>query len=213
MFMPKRFKFLKEGEIAGPDTINPIIELLRGIRSDSEFIDVNPNGLNGMTISFNEGALFNWLQKGTDKLRFSFQGEISQGANAKIKVSAGTVYVQDSAISISSMGSTTAHNNYVVYAQVTQNSGSLTYTSSQGGGMVQPSGSGHGNRLMLPILQTIKDSSGWYIKYLHIGDFHFVNQPYFWIPGYDKTKKQSLDHDENTDGYVWTEYGECEEEE
>lgn len=213
MFMPKRFKYLKEGEIAGPDTINPIIELLRGIRSDSEFIDVNPNGINGMTISFNEGALFNWLQKGTDKLRFSFQGEISHGANAKIKVSAGTVYVQDNTISISSMGSTTAHNNYIVYAQVTQNSGSLTYTSSQGGGMVQPSGSGHGNRLMLPILQTVKDGSNWYIKYLHIGDFHFVNQPYFWIPGYDKTKKQSLDHDENTDGYVWTEYGECEEEE
>lgn len=212
--MPKRFKFLKEGEIAGPDTLNPIIELLRGIRSDSEFIDVNPNGLNGMTISFNEGALYNWLKKGVvNEMRFSFQGEITQGNNARISVSSGKVYIQDSAISVSSMNAN-AVDGRIVYAEVTSlGSGSLTYTSSQGGGMVQPSGSGHGNRLMLPILQTVKDGSNWYIKYLHIGDFHFVNQPYFWIPGYDKTKKQSLDHDENTDGYIWTEYGECEEEE
>lgn len=216
MFLPKRFKYLDNKEIAGAETINPIVDFLRGIRSDSEFIDLNANANNSMTISFNEGVLFNWLKKASTNGEFkhSFQGTITQGNNGKISVSSGTVYMQENTINISGISNQSCTSGHVVYAVLSSaSSGSLSYASSMGSGIVQPAGSGHGDRIVLPILRTVKNNGVWQIEYLHIGDYHFVNMPYFWISGYDKSKRQSLDHDENTNGFVWTEYGECEEEE
>lgn len=213
MFFPRRFNKLGENEIAGAETINPIIDLICGLRCDSDFLDINANGIGGATFSFNEGVLYNWLASKLNDgvLDFSFLGGIN---GSKLSVSGGNVYLQHNSIYIqprSNIQCVAGGTAYVVVDSIS--SGSIVYGDSSAStladGIVQPASGGRGNRLVLPILRTVYASGAFRVKYLHFGDFHFVDLPYFWIPSYDKTKDQSLDHAANSDGYVWNTYGEC----
>lgn len=213
MFLP-HFRHLEEGEIAGPETINPILAVLEGIRHDSDFLDINPNGIGGMTFSFNEGVLYNWLAKALqrDSLDHSFKGTVE---GSSVSVSGGTIYLEHNAICLSPLAATECADGGTVYAVIDSiSSGALVYSgdssdSALEAGIVQPAAGGHGNRLVLPIMRTIEANGVFALKYFHIGDFFFASLPYFWVPNYNKAKHQSLDHAANADGYAWTDYGVC----
>lgn len=213
MFLP-HFRHLEEGEIAGQETINPILDLLEGMRSDSDFLDLNANGIGGVTFSFNEGVLYNWLAKALqrDSLDHSFKGAVE---GSSVSVSGGTVHLEHNAIYLSPLAATECTDGGTVYAVVDSiSSGALVYSgdssdSALEAGIVQPAAGGHENRLVLPIMRTIEASGVFALKYFHIGDFFFASLPYFWISNYNKGKHQSLDHAANADGYAWTDYGVC----
>lgn len=208
MFAPKRYKYLGEKEIAGAETINPIVDFLRGIRSTDEFIELNPNGINSMDIDFDRGALLEWLKTAYPhtSIDHTFKAQITN--TNKIYCSGGHVYFPNNSVNISSMGNTSCVSGNIVYIRLSsKTSGSLEYGSISH--TVQPASGNNPDRVCLPVCGTYKSNNIWYIQYFHLGDYSFVDYPYFWVQGYDKTKPQALMHYEDETFTRWVDYGDC----
>lgn len=203
MYLPKRFTYLKEDEIAGAETINPIIDFLRGIRSASDFIEINPNGNNSMSIDLDLKTLRRALDiKDTDTiLEHNFHA--TGVSDTSYTISAGKVFVGcDNSISISSH---TVSGTGSVYLQLTQNSNPSWQT-----GIPSKLFNPTNQSINLPLLNAYRDDGEWHFHYYHIGDF-IVEKPYFWVSNYDKTKQQFLSHNANTDDVYWQDVTDCEE--
>ena len=207
MYVGKRnLPYLKENQIAGADTINPICDFLNGIRTTTgDWIEINLNANNSIDIDFNDDALSS-LEAGS--INSTFKAEIED--SNKVKCSAGKVHLPSEVVSISSKSATSCHSNYWLYVKLTRSgsiSGSIQYSSTLPN-LVVPYTSGNPESVNLPICQTIYENSTWSIRYAHIGDFILHTMPYFWIQDFDLTQYQSLDHNPNG-GMVWRSYGEC----
>jgi hypothetical protein len=202
MYLPKQFNFLKENEIAGADTINPIIQWLRGIRSASDFIEINPNGNNSMSIDLDLISLRRALDiKDTDTiLNHTFKAtETSSG----FSITGGTVFFGiDKAFAVSGRNGDGEGNYYI---QCTSSGGSIQKGTV--GNVLNP----NNQTVNLPLLQATYNNNEWNFKYYHVGNFAFLEYPDFWISGYDKTKPQFLAHNANSDGLVWIDATDCEE--
>ena len=202
MYLPKIFKYLKENEIAGAETINPIVDFLRGIRSTSDFIELNPNSNGSMNIGLDVDSLANYLKQDVDveELQHTFKATITSGSN--FTVSGGTVYFGHNMALTASSRSFSGTGG--VYLEVTRSSATLQ------SGTVSTVLDTANQKVNLPILQAYSDD-GLKFRYYHIGNWAFTDVPYFWITGYDKTKEQILTHSANTDGLLWQDVAPCDE--
>ena len=211
MWNPKRFKYLAENEIAGAETMNPIVEFIRGIRSTDDYIMLNPNPLNSMDINLDMDALREWALNAlpfNTSLEHTFKASVSD--NGRLSCTGGNVWFPDDMASISALSSTSCHNNYMVYIRLTSKTqGTLVYDN----GITHTLMTGNNDyRVCLPVCYTWKDSNDvWHIRYYHIGDYSFTQLPYFWEQNYDKTKAQILGHNANSNGVRWLDTGTCEE--
>lgn len=211
MWLPKRFRFLAEDEIAGAGTINPIVEFIRGIRSTDDFIMLNPNANNSMNIDLDLDALREWLFRAYPhpELKHSFKAEIIDGN--KIKISSGSVYFPNAKASISAMSQTSCNSNYMAYVRLTnETTGQIIYDNA----ITHTLQTGNNDyRVCLPICRTYKDANDvWQVQYYNVGDFAFVEEPYFWVSGYNKSKTQFLMHQSGNNWTEWIDAGDCEEE-
>ena len=203
MFLGKQFKYLKDNEIAGADTLNPIIDYLRGIRSISDFIVLNPNANKSMSIDLDLKALKDALDVTVEasELQHTFKATITSGNNYTI--SGGTVYFgHDKAFSVNSSSGSGTGNYYI---RCTSSGASIQ------SGTVSNVLDTSNQYVNLPLFQAYNDSNNdLKFRYYHIGNWAFPEYPYFWISGYDKTKQQFLSHNANSDGMVWLDATECE---
>lgn len=206
MYLGKIFKFLNENEIAGSETINPIVTFLRGLRSASPYIELNPNACGGMSIDLDIESLKNALD--TDivipELQHTFKATVNSLDG--ITVSSGTIYFGRKEVSISSLTDNVS-NSKTMYVHLTKSgssiSGSLVYGNAPSHMVNISDGS-----VNLPICTTTGDDHE--VKYYHVGDFFFANEPQIWWTDYDASKTQFSSHDANGD-MVWIEAGNCEE--
>ena len=203
MFLGKQFKYLKENEIAGADTINPIVDYLRGIRSLSNFIVLNPNGNKSMSIDLDIESLKDALDVtvNENELLHTFKATVN-GNNYSI--SGGTVYFGREAYSVSGRASTSAETSW--YVQIPK-TGSITWNQGTVSNLLNASN----QTVNLPILQAYKQSGDWKFRYYHIGNWAFQELPYFWLSNFDKTKQQFLSHNANSDELYWQDITDCEE--
>lgn len=202
MYLPKIFKYLNDNEIAGAETINPIVDFLRGIRSTSDFIELNPNSNGSMNIGLDVDSLANYLRQDVDveELQHTFKATITSGSSYTI--SGGTVYFgHDKAFSVSSSSGSGTGSYYV---QCTSSGASIQ--SGTVSHVLNPTN----QTVNLPLFQAYNDD-GIKFRYYHIGNWAFTDVPYFWIAGYDKTKEQILTHSANTDGLLWQDVAPCDE--
>ena len=79
MYLGKIFKFLKENEIVGCESWNTLVTWLRGLRSGSEFIELNPNSSGGMTIDLDVESLKNCIDGDTTivEINHSFKATVN----------------------------------------------------------------------------------------------------------------------------------------
>lgn len=211
MFNPKRFKYLEENQIAGAETMNPIIDFLRGIRSTTDVIEISPNGLGGMDIGVNSDALRSLASSSSggaqgDDHTFKVTVGVT-GTQPYIEVSDGWVWLPSGRVHVTAMESTKCEDGYMAYVRLTSpTTGTLVY----GDGIthvLQTGGAGY--RVTLPICTTEEDDGTWTMTVHHKGDFLLADVPYFWRTGYDKTKTQMMVHYAGTDGYEWVDTGVC----
>lgn len=203
MFLGKQFKYLKENEIAGSDTINPIIDYLRGIRSISDFIILNPNGNKSMSIDLDIESLKDALDVTVteNELLHTFKATVNGDSYS---ISGGTVYFGREAYSVSGRASTSAETSW--YVQIPR-TGSITWNQGTVSNLLNASN----QTVNLPILQAFKDEGEWKFRYYHIGNWAFQELPYFWIDGYNKANEQILTHRANEDKLYWQDVAPCDE--
>jgi len=203
MFLGKQFKYLKENEIAGADTINPIVDWLRGIRSLSNFIVLNPNGNRSMSIDLDIESLKDALDVTITGNEMLHTFKATENGNS-YTISGGTVHFGLQSYSVSGKTSTSAETSW--YIQIPK-TGSPSWQSGTVSDILNPSS----QTVNLPILQAYKDSGEWKFRYYHVGDFFFNELPYFWISGYNKVNEQILGHSANTDALIWQDVSNCDE--
>lgn len=201
MFLGKQFKYLKENEVAGADTLNPIIDYLRGIRSISDFIVLNPNANKSMSIDLDIESLKDALDVTVEasELQHTFKATIT--SESSYTISGGTVYFgHDKAFSVSSSSGSGTGSYYI---RCTSSGASIQ------SGTVSNVLDTSNQYVNLPLFQAYNDD-GIKFRYYHIGNWAFPDVPYFWISGYDKTKQQFLSHNANADGMIWIDATDCE---
>lgn len=205
MYLGKIFKFLKENEIVGCESWNTLVTWLRGLRSGSEFIELNPNSSGGMTIDLDVESLKNCIDGDTTivEINHSFKATVN---NSTISVTSGTCRFGRREASVSS-NSWSVSNSKTVFVRLTKSSGgsisgTLQYGTPQSHMIDTSTGT-----MEIPICTTTGDDHK--VKYYHIGDFNFANEPHIWWDSYDASKSQFASHDTNNN-MVWLDATECE---
>ena len=209
---PKKYTFLAENEIAGADTINPIVRFIRGIRSTDDYLMLNPNQFDSMDLSLDMDALRDWA---LNALPFASASEHTFRATMTddnhFSVTGGNVWFPEDMASISSMGTHQCHSNKMVYIRLTSKThGTLVYDDP----ITHTLMTGNDDyRMCLPVCYTWQDSRNvWHIRYYHIGDYSFTQLPYFWKDGYSKSDYQFLVHRDGQNEERWISAGDCNEE-
>lgn len=204
------FEPLKENEIAGAQTINPMQRYMLGIHSLSEFLDVNPDGQGSISFDLNfealAGSIIGMLG---DNGGINFDFKCSVSSNNVLTVSGGKVFLPFDVCTVSSTSTSlsSGDSGKMVYVRLTSKTTGSIVLSSSVTHTIQTGNQEY--RVTLPVA-TITYNNGWKVQYHHIGAFSLTQTPYCYIDGYSKGSAQSLDHQANTDDQKWNTYGECE---
>lgn len=197
-----RVRPLQQGEVAGPNTINPLLAAVNGMHSISEYLDVGTDEAGAIELRLDVVSLLNIIQQtitGGETLGFSFKATVADGM---LTIAGGSVRLPNSVISVSSL-SRSATNGLCAWVQIVSTSSASIQTGSSFPAVLDTS-----NKYVNVPLGTW---NGDFWLHRHLGDIVLPMMPYFWIPGYSASDMQSLDHDA-TGALVWTTYGPCEEE-
>lgn len=208
---------LEDGQIAGPRTINPIVDYILGYQSTSDFLNINPNGRGSVEFDLDfEGmakailAMVAGMMQDGAALDFDFRVSVEEGV---LSVQGGTVYLPDNSVAISAL----THNldpqedsGKMIYVRLTgATAGSLQF----GGAVTHTLQTGDGNfRATLPVATLSYSGGAWQVRYRHLGAFVLAHTPYFWIPGYGRGRAQALMHRADEDGLRWVDYATCDDE-
>lgn len=203
MFLGKQFKYLNENEIAGAETINPMVSFLRGIRSDGVYIILNPNANGSMSIDLDLESLRDALDLTVtgDELQHTFKATAT--GSSSFTVSGGTVYFGEQSRSVSGSGTLTGTTG--VYIELT--SSAVTWKRGTVSNIFDPSS----QKVNLPICLPYTDDGELKFRYYHVGNFFFNELPIFWISGYNKANEQILTHSANSDSLLWQDVAPCDE--
>lgn len=197
-----RVRPLQQGEVAGPNTINPLLAAVNGMHSISEHLAVGTDEAGAIELRLDVASLLNIIQQtitGGETLGFSFKATV---ADDMLTIAGGSVRLPNSVISVSSL-SRSATNGLCAWVQIVSTSSASIQTGSSFPAVLDTS-----NKYVNIPLGTW---NGTLWLHRHMGDIVLPMMPYFWIPGYSASDIQSLDHDA-TGALVWTTYGPCEEE-
>ena len=207
MYLGRIFKFLKENEIVGCESWNTLVTWLRGLRSASPYIELNPNASGGMSIDLDVESLKNVLEEDATlvELNHSFKATLT---NSTLSVSSGTCRFGRREASVSS-NSWSVSNSKTVFVRLTKSSGgSITGTLQYGTPQSHMIDTSTGT-MEIPICTTTGDDHK--VKYYHIGDFNFANEPHIWWSGWDATAQQFASHSANGVDMLWDTPSPCDE--
>lgn len=206
MALNYNLKSLQDNEIAGKQTINPIVGHLQGMHSLSEFMTITPNGQGSVNFDLDVKSIIDvilGMVKTQEALQCSFRGSVNGNT---LTVSSGHVHFPDANVSISggtfSVGQT-------VHIALTGSTSSISGQLATGN---VTSVMTSATTMLLPLMTTVTVGGETYPMYYHVGDYVFANRPMCWCAGYDASKEQALTHGINAYLPTWTEIGECEEE-
>lgn len=204
---------LGDNEVAGKETINPIVTMLQGMRSTSEFLTINPNGRGSVNFDLDFTALAANILKLIKIPELSFDFQCSVNSNGRLTVSSGKVFLPSSSVSISSYSHnlSSGDSGKMVYVRLNSASSGEIVLSSAVTHTLQTGNQDY--RVTLPVATITKSNSVWSVRYHHIGSFDLTTMPYFYIGGYSRGDVQTLDHTADSDGMAWQTYGECPEKE
>ena len=211
MWFPSAYNPMGKNQIAGAETMNPVLAWIKYFASVDDFIELNPNRKGSIDISLNAEALKAWLSQTmkTSGETFDFHFKCTVNSNNSITVGGGSVLWGNIIATVAGTTVSGLVNGNVIYAKMTaSNTGTIQYGSLPSS-IIDLGDSNTNPFVNLPIAYTRRSGGEWYVEYSHIGDFIFPTLPYIWLAGFAKSEWQSLDH--HTDGTLkWTTYGQCE---
>lgn len=208
MYIPRKFKYLDDNEIAGAETINPFVDFVRHIRTTDDFVDFSPNEGGGINLDVDRGAMLEWIKAAYPhpSLDFTFKVKLD---GSRFTCSGGKVLFPDNSVSISGLSQRNCSDGSVVYIELaSRTAGSLQYGSMPTKTVHESSGS---FKVQLPVAETYKNGNTWQVRYYHIGDYSFLWYPHAWIPYYNRSDIQFLGHAQDGDGVVWVTSTECQQ--
>ena len=194
-------ELLDDNQLPGKNTYNQLAKAIKYMRSlnDGLIVSMGPDG--GIWLDFAGFSLAELM--GGNALLASFGGSIAQ---KKLTVSSGNVFWPGQSLSVSGLTVSNVSSGRKVWCAVSYSSATLSSGTSF---PAYVTGSGQGSVVNVRILEVVTVNNALRVKYHHVGDVHFPICPYFWIPGFDDSKKQSLDH--GVGGALeWTDYEEWE---
>ena len=198
-----RVRPLQQGEVAGPQTINPLLAAINGMHSISEHLTVGTDEAGAIELQLDVASILNIIQQtitGRETLNFSFKATVSNGT---LTIAGGSVRLPNSSISVSGI-SHTATSDLCAWVQIVSTSSASIQTGSSFPAVLDT----YNKYVNIPL----GSWNGSFWLHRHLGDIVLPQMPYFWISGFSASDVQSLDHDA-TGALVWTTYGDCNEEE
>ena len=191
-----------EWDVAGDQTINPMLTWMRNLDVMSEFLMTSVTGNGSISIDLDfpllAGKILSLVQKSYGEFKAVING------NDTLTVAAGHVLMPDHTYSLGTYTKNLSAGDAGDILSVTVTSqGSALWDWSNG----FPVGCISGQSLVLPVAQPYKDGTAWRVRQLHGGTFVIPFPPASFISGYDATKTQSLDHSGGV--LKWTTYKTC----
>lgn len=193
-----------ERDVAGDQTINPMLTWMRNLDVMSEFLMTSVTGNGSISIDLDFPLLAGKILSLVQKSYGEFKAEII--GSDRLEVAGGHVLMPDTAYSLGSYtrSLSAGDSGDILSVTVTSNGG-----ASWGWSSGIPAGCVSGQSLVLPVCQPYKAGTAWRVRQLHGGTFVIPFPPASFISGYDATKTQSLDHSGGT--LVWTTYRRCQQ--
>ena len=169
-----RVRPLQQGEVAGPNTINPLLAAVNGMHSISEHLTVGTDEAGAIELRLDVASLLNIIQQTItegETLGFSFKATVADGM---LTIAGGSVRLPNSVISVSSL-SRSATNGLCAWVQIVSTSSASIQTGSSFPAVLDTS-----NKYVNVPLGTW---NGTLWLHRHLGDIVLPMMPYFWIPG------------------------------
>lgn len=206
MALNYNLKPLNENEIAGRQTVNPLITHLQGMNSLSDFLSIMPNGQGSVNFDLDVKSIIDvilGMVKTQEALQCSFKGTVN---GSTLTVSSGKVYFPDTVVNVSGGTFSTGQTVHIAL-----NGSPSSISGSLATGNVSRIIT-NATTMLLPLMTTTTIGGETYPLYYHVGDYVFDWRPGAWISGFDSSATQSLDHVAGSYEPVWQTYSPCPEE-
>ena len=193
---------LKKHDIAGRQTVNPIIDWIQNFGTLSDFLYLTPNREGSMSIDLDFVGLAGRILAMVEHLQAEFRGSI---AGEKIKVTGGHVYFPDRTYSLA---------DYTKNLGVFDNGKSLMIVINSTGAAYNwgelPTAlvDLQAGSMTLPLVKAESSGGQWRVIHHHVGAFVFTIPPAPLISGWSASEPQTLDHPANG-SFTWVSYGDC----
>lgn len=190
---------LKEGEIAGMQTMNPIISWIKGMATTSDFLLLTANNKGSVNLDMDFDLLAGRILELLNQLRGEFIGTTEGN---RLHVEGGHIILPTQSWYV---------GDYVKTLSATDDNKGLTIdltTSSATASWGTVGGGLDGSTFHLPICTVHRSGQKWLVKHWHVGAYVFTFPPAPFIASWNSGAKQSLDHDSNGNLY-WNTYELC----
>lgn len=181
-------KRLKEGEIAGRESLNPIISLLLHLKTDGEYIDINPDGLGSLIWSLNfPNVLRSISEHISSGVSLGLEGAFAVSlASSTFTVSPGSIRFLDTGAVHTAPSITSSFPSGTMYVWCAITPSSSTLSSGTSLPLILTTD----YMINIPIARVTSSA----VFYYHVGDILLLT-PYKWLSGYDPSVAQALVHD------------------
>lgn len=198
---------LRENEIAGAATINPVIDWIRNLCSTSDYLYFSNNAYGGINIDMDFNLLAGQILQMVERLAADFKATID---GSKLTVAGGHVFLPDKSYLLGTFtrNLTAGDDGKAVCLTTDASDSSSGAPSWEYEVLPLPQGIVSSSVVRLPLCVPFRDGGKWYVRHLHIGSYVLAVPPAPLIAGYNASRMQSLDHLAGG-GLVWTDYGEC----
>ncbi len=192
---------LREMELPGAGTINPIIDWIKGLGTTSDFLLFSNNPYGSVNLDMDFTLLASRILAMIQLIQADFKGTVN---GESLEVQAGHVLLPDKAYSLAKYTRNLSNSDNGKGLAITLTSSTATYSW----GTVHDGALLNGNTITLPLCSVHQEAGIWYVKHQHIGAYVFVFPPAPFIAGWSSGVRQSLDH--GTDGSLfWNTYNLC----
>lgn len=199
---------LRDNELAGAKTINPMVDWARALASTSDYLYLSNNAYGGVNIDLDFTMLAYNILRLVERIAADFKATID---GSKLTVAGGHILLP---------GETHIMPQYTKSLASSDDGKCLCLTSdassSESSATVWqyewlaafPAGIVAGSAVRLPVCTVSRSGGAWGVVQHRLGAFVFAVPPAPLVAGYDAAKMQSLDHLAGG-ALAWTTYGRC----
>lgn len=188
---------LRENELAGAKTINPMVDWARSLASTSDYLYLSNNAYGGVNLDVDFPLLAYNILRLVERIAADFKATVD---GSKLTVAGGHVFLPDRAYILAdyTRNLTDGDAGDCLCINLTASSASYAWTAMPSTGIVTATGA------TLPLCRPFKTNGKWYVQHLHIGAYVLPFPPAAIIAGYDESKVQALTH--QAAGLAWGDY-------
>lgn len=198
---------LRDNELAGAKTINPMVDWARALASTSDYLYLSNNAYGGVNLDVDFTLLVYNILRLVERIAADFKATIS---GSRLTVASGCILLPGETHSIPqytrSLSSGDDGRTVCITTDASDSAGGTPAWEHEISSF--PAGIVSGSVVRLPICTVSRTGGAWGVTQHHLGAFVFAVPPAPLIAGYDASRMQSLDHGAGG-ALAWTTYGRC----